>query len=365
MTIATSAWDFIVNKSKLQRHDIVASEIDADTALADGEILVKVDRYAFTSNNITYAAFGEAMKYWNFYPSLDGWGRIPVWGYGHVINSAHRDIAVGERLFGYFPMSSYLVIPATRVKADSLFHGAPYRADLAPAYNQYQRLGTAPAKDRTREDSNAILRPLVITSFLIDDYLAENDFFGGKTIILSSASSKTSLGLAYALSLRKSSGIRIVGLTSPSSRAFVASTGWYDEVVTYDAISTLAKTPTVFVDMAGNAANLAAIHTHMGDALKFSLLVGGTHWQARGRTGTLPGPAPQFFFAPDRIVKRNADWGRDAFNARVDATIDGFIKAAQPWFRIEEKQGKPAIAKAYEEVLNGKCPPDKGYVFVM
>lgn len=365
MAQSTSAWDFIVKRQDLHISDIVASKFDAGTSLHAGEVLVKIDRYAFTANNITYAAFGEAMKYWQFYPAEEGWGRIPVWGYAHVVQSANPEIAVGERLFGYFPMSSYHVIPATRIKPDSLFDGSPHRAELAAAYNQYVRLGTAPAQDPLLEDSHAVLRPLVITSFLIDDYLDEVDFFGGKTIILSSASSKTSLGLAYALSKRKSKGIRVIGLTSPASRDFVARTGWYDDVVPYDAIATLRHEPSVFVDMAGNAANLAAIHNHLRDDLKLSLLVGGTHWDARGRTGQLPGPAPQFFFAPDRIVKRNAEWGREAFNKRVADTVDGFISAASPWFRIEEKKGEEAITKAYQAVLAGKCPPDKGYIFVM
>ncbi len=58
----------------------------ADTPLADGQVRVRVDRFAFTSNNITYAAFGQAMQYWQFYPvppDADGtaWGCIPVWGF--------------------------------------------------------------------------------------------------------------------------------------------------------------------------------------------------------------------------------------------------------------------------------------------
>ena len=54
-------------------------------ALADGQVRVRVDQFALTANNITYAAFGEAMNYWNFYPAAGGWGRIPVWGFGTVL----------------------------------------------------------------------------------------------------------------------------------------------------------------------------------------------------------------------------------------------------------------------------------------
>ena len=47
----------------------------ADSALQDGEIRVQVDRFALTSNNITYAAMGEMLQYWQFFPSGEaGWG---------------------------------------------------------------------------------------------------------------------------------------------------------------------------------------------------------------------------------------------------------------------------------------------------
>ena len=42
----------------------------ADSALQDGEIRVQVDRFALTSNNITYAAMGEMLQYWQFFPRV-------------------------------------------------------------------------------------------------------------------------------------------------------------------------------------------------------------------------------------------------------------------------------------------------------
>ncbi len=56
--------------------------------LEPGQALLKVDKFAFTANNVTYAAFGAAMDYWKFFPSADAaWGRIPVWGFGDVLAS--------------------------------------------------------------------------------------------------------------------------------------------------------------------------------------------------------------------------------------------------------------------------------------
>ena len=67
---------------------------------------MKVDRFAFTANNITYAMLGDQLKYWQLFPAPEGFGNIPVWGFGRVIASKHPQVAEGELLFGYFPMAT-------------------------------------------------------------------------------------------------------------------------------------------------------------------------------------------------------------------------------------------------------------------
>jgi hypothetical protein len=42
--------------------------------LATGRPGFRVEKFALTANNITYAAFGEAMNYWGFYPAEDRLG---------------------------------------------------------------------------------------------------------------------------------------------------------------------------------------------------------------------------------------------------------------------------------------------------
>ena len=95
--------DFLV-----RRDDLRTTRVDDpdDVALNDGEARLRVERFGFTANNVTYGAFGEQMGYWRFFPAADGWGRIPVWGFGEVIESQAADIEPGQRFYGYFPMSS-------------------------------------------------------------------------------------------------------------------------------------------------------------------------------------------------------------------------------------------------------------------
>ena len=78
--------NFLVQKDKIQ-HAVLRETPDAP--LADGQVRIRIDKFALTSNNITYAAFGDAMNYWNFFPvaaaSEDGaaMGQIQI-GRAHV-----------------------------------------------------------------------------------------------------------------------------------------------------------------------------------------------------------------------------------------------------------------------------------------
>jgi Protein of unknown function (DUF2855) len=181
-----------------------------------------------------------------------------VWGFGDVIASRHPNISEGERLFGYFPMGTHLVIEAADVSKRGLRDAAAHRQVAAPVYNAYSRVTGDPAFAGRHGDYQALLRPLFMLSFLVDDLLAENKFFGASSVILSSASSKTAFGLAHLLHTQRQP-IRVIGLTSAANAGFVKSLGCYDDVVTYDAASSISADQTaVYIDMRGTQ-NCAAI----------------------------------------------------------------------------------------------------------
>src|SRR5882672_8547454 len=213
--------DFIVARNDLQQCKFIETRLPDTAALPDEALLIRIDRFAFTANNITYAVLGDQLKYWQLFPALENFGNIPVWGFGEVIASRHPGIAIGETLFGYFPMASHLVIEAADVNKRGLRDGAAHRQGVAPVYNAYARVSGNPAFMGKQGDYQALLRPLFMLSFLVDDFLAENEFFGARRVMLSSASSKTAFGLAHLLHGRD--GIRAVGLTSASNVPFVKS----------------------------------------------------------------------------------------------------------------------------------------------
>lgn len=355
--------DLIVNRQDLSQALCVPASHAAPPP--EGACVLRIDRFALTANNITYAVAGDSMKYWDFFPAdRDGFGRVPVWGFGDVIASAHPQVAEGARVYGYFPMSTHLTIRPGKVSARSMMDVSAHRAHLSPIYNQYSFVSADPGWSPDREAVISLYRPLFATSFLLDDLHGDADFFGAGTVILSSASSKTALGLAWLLARR--GGVEVIGLTSPGNRAFVEGLGCYDRVLGYDEVAALPVTDAAFVDMAGDSAVLAAVHGHLRDRLKNSCRVGLTHWQsADPRQGGLPGPKPEFFFAPSYAQERLQVWGPDGFQDRLGAAWDGFTDKASGWITVVEDQGADAVLGHYRAMLAGRVDPAQGLFLSM
>lgn len=358
------ATEFIVARNDLQQCKVIETQLPDAAALPEEALLVRVTRFAFTANNITYAVLGDHLKYWQLFPAPEGFGNVPVWGFGEVIASGHPGIAAGEVLFGYFPMATHLVIEAADVSKRGLRDAAAHRQGVAPVYNAYTRVSGNPAFAGKQGDYWALLRPLFMLAFLVDDFLAENEFFGAKAVMLSSASSKTAYGLAHSLHARHN-GIKVIGLTSTGNTSFVTSLGCYDEVVTYDDISSLpANFPVAYVDMAGNTPLRETLHRHFGEQMKYSGIIGLTHRKSSPDDSSqgLPGAKPQFFFAPDQIRRRTGEWGPAGFNERFLGAWSGFAPHLYQWMKVIEHRGPAAVQRAYLDTLNGRVPPDQGLI---
>lgn len=364
-----------VRKDQLATTRLVES---ADTALAEGQVRVRVDRVAYTANNITYAAFGDAMAYWQFFPvpaDADGtpWGCVPVWGFGSVVQSLHPGVAVGERLYGYWPTASHARLQPVKPGPAGFADGAPHRATLHAVYNQYLRCSADPFYTADSEDLQALLRPLFTTAWLIDDFIADNAFFGTATparrgtMLLSSASSKTAWATAWLLARRPE--VEVVGLTSAAHVGFCQGLGVYARVLDYGQLDTLAAdTPCVYVDFAGSAPLRRAVHGRFG-ALAHSASIGGTHVAELGGARDLPGPKPTLFFAPAQVRKRQADWGGQALQQRLvtawHALRERVADRAAPWLVVQHHAGGAAAQAVHAQMLAGRSDPRTGHVLTL
>ena len=330
--------------------------------LEAGEVRFAVEKFGITANNLTYAVFGDEFGYWQFFPAPEGWGRVPVWGFGRVLESTLPELADGDRFYGYWPMSTHTIMrPAA---GDGGFaETAAHRAGLPPFYNVYLRADGDPAFDSAFDGFNAVFRPLLATGWLIAEQLEVAGWHGAGAVVLASASSKTAYGAAFELS-RRDGGPSVIGLTSPGNREFTESLGFYDQVFTYEEIGSL---PTagglVFVDMAGDPAVRAAVHGHATDDLKASITVGATHWDhASLESGEMPGPEPAFFFAPTVVDELAASMGADVMQERLAAASVAFIQAIAPSLEIEEASGAGAAERVFLSFVEGTADPRKGYV---
>lgn len=350
---------FLVERNDLAK---VRWQTVEEPPLAQGEVLLRHDRFAFTANNMTYAKFGDAIDYWRYFPASAPWGQIPVWGLGTIAKSRHPELAEGERVYGYFPMASQLRVAPGRLKATGFVDTSEHRATLPVTYNEYLRIDRDPSYDHGRTDQHLVLRPLFALSYFMAEYLKEEALFGARQVVISSASSKTALGLAFLLREARGAGSRLVGLTSRGNADFVRRTGHYDDVVGYEAIATLATdVPSIFIDIAGDAAVRRGVHGHLREALAYSGRVGATHWQSEEAEEDLPGAKPQWFFTPTHIVKRRAEWGPQLLRERLQVAWTAFLRDADRWLRITTGTGEAAIEAAYRDVLTGRVPPEQAH----
>lgn len=348
----------------VDQKDITQARTDDDAAalrsLDAGEARLKIESFALTVNNVTYAAAGFVLDYWRFFPSgVDGQGIVPVWGTATVTESRADGLAVGTRLYGYLPMAEGLVIQPRQSSPGLFVDSAAHRDGLALVYNTYVAVKPGNPRD---DHLRSLLQPLLATSFLLFDWLADNDWFGAKQIIVGSASSKTGLGLCKFLAEPVDRPYRIVGLTGAGNRAFVDAVGACDSVLDYDEISQLAQVPSVYVDMAGNAGVKMNLHTHLGGHLRHSAAVGTSHWDKFAPPQNLPGPKPQFFFAPAQIAKRRAEWGPGMIEGQITAAWKRIAADADDWLEVVVHDGLKAAPALWADLAAGRTSPREGHV---
>jgi hypothetical protein len=353
-----------VNKSSLNETQI---HTDALPTLGDGEIRLKIESFSVTANNITYAVIGDMFGYWNFFPAEGDWGIVPMWGHAVVEESRHPDIGVGERVYGYLPMGTHLDVLPGKVSPSGFTDLAAHRQPMSPIYNQYSRLASDPEHDPAKEAERMLFGPLFKTGFLIEAMFRREGWFRAQNLIMTSASSKTSMGLA-SVAKDLSPDIKRVGMTSAGNVDFVRGTGLYNEVIAYDQVDSLPHAASVSVDFAGNSSLLRGIHEVLSEMLKYSCLVGATHVDARGANSAggggsaMPGPKPILFFAPDHVVTTVQELGPKGFGEAVGKSWKNFLGAVDGVVAIDERHGLDAAADAFIETLEGKADPQIGII---
>ncbi len=345
-------WRLSIRRSNIAEARIEAA---APAPLAPGQVRFALKRFALTANNVTYATFGDAMKYWEFFPAGDAeHGLLPVWGFADVVESDVEGVAPGERFYGIWPAATEAVLTASQVRPTGFHDASPHRVGQADAYLTYRRSSADPGYDPAREAAQMTLQPLYLTSYLLHRYLRRENAFGARRVFLTSASSKTAIALAELLRTEPIDGLSVHALTSARSQAFVDGLGLYDAITLYDAIGALDPAiPSAIVDFAGSREVNRALHTRLGDALAMNIRVGGAHWADSAPPSDLPGPKPSFFFAPTHYdIERKAD-GSATFHQHMTQAWVRFAQQSPGWFDFVSRQGGEGCRQIYNALVAG------------
>lgn len=396
--------------SNLSRPVVVSSQVEGmgvGGIIPPNHVLLKVDRFGFSANNVTYGLLGEDphFRYFEFHnapntntTSSKTHGVIPVWGYATVVQSTHPRISVGERVFGYLGMSRYLLLPVDHdVNKYNFYVPRPHLPEDRRPYNQITRCAADPLYDPMREDELMIYRPLFWTSFWCEDWLhttkVAKDTDG---IIISSASAKTAYCLAFVLNLRRLYGKvalpagadwtgtggtaqpRIVGVTSKRNLEFTKSLRLYDEVFTYDQINELAKRGSrwVYVDVAGNKEFNNKVFKSFGSHIAKGVSLGMSHPSSSKENESFANSNSrlEMFFMPEWLAVRRTNTSVKEITQLQFAGWDALMRTCHQWIQIERvwwsgaaiwQDNVKEVIEAYEECVSGEIGPDRGLILSM
>ncbi|RZO98563.1 MAG: DUF2855 family protein [Gammaproteobacteria bacterium] len=361
--------EFQTLKSDITKTRIFEVEIDSND-LDNDEIIVQIETFSFTANNISYGVAGDSLGYWQFFPAKENvdekWGCIPMWGFAKVITSRNKKIQENERLFGYFPPSDYLKLKPAKITEQNFFDSVSHRRDLPIIYNNYLRLDGEIGYEESNDYVRALLFPLHLTAYCLCDALKCENYFDGDQVIILSASSKTAIGLAQGLS-EENILPKVLGLTSSRNSEFVEDLGCYDKVLSYDQIENIDfDKNSVLVDMAGNSSIMEKLTNSLGDNLKKCLTVGATHWQKISSSDEVINNVQdsrfEFFFAPGHAQKRAGELGQKLFNTNSNEFLKRRSEDSKKWMQIKEIKGFGELSNNYDAMLNGDVDPKLGLI---
>lgn len=350
------SWDLLV-----RRDDLTATGIRhaPKVPLREGEVRLAAEKFALTAITATYARLGESeLPFFDAFAGPEGHGRVPTWGYARVEESRRPGIAVGTRYFGFLPLSTHVTLtaePTVRGFADT----APEREYLHPWYREYLLAGEPDELDEL-DDHRLLLRPLYPASFNLAEFLGRETT--PRTVLITSASSKTALGLAALLAPRQD--VTTLGVTASRSLGFVRGLGHYDTVITYDELAAAeVDGPVVLVDFTGQAERLSAVYDRFGAVLDDALLVGYTHPGAEIEPPPgLTDPEPWIFFTPSEEQRLIEKEGEEAYRARYQEAEDRFVGNAPSWLTVDRPAGPDALEAAYRSLIAGELPARTGTV---
>jgi hypothetical protein len=311
-----------------------------------GSLLLRVERFTLSSNNVTYARNGDALGYWTPFPAGEpGWGRVPAWGAARVVAGDAALAAPGELLIGFLPMATHVFVRA-EPRPNGVRATAPERSAMVPLYRDLMR-----ADDGIGDPELAVR--LGTTATQLAGAVGESK---PAQVVFSSATSRTALTTAVVL---RDAGVRVVGLTARTDLAARAEA--FDEVRSYVDIGGVSGVPgTVYVDVAGRADVTAEVHRILGAALVRSIRVGATHPSDRDPAAAppaLPGPPVERFNVGTRRIAVADRIGEPAMEALERESVPKLAAWAAKHLAVARFAGLEQARQVWQRLCAGEVAP--------
>ncbi|KAJ3337510.1 Acyl-CoA wax alcohol acyltransferase 2 [Gonapodya sp. JEL0774] len=294
--------------------------------LKQGEILVRIDKFGVTSNNVSYLATGRSLRYFDFFPvegdKQKALGKMPVWGFATVTHSLSPLVETSPSAF--------------TVRRDDL----PEDRLVYLTYSRVSKRDLPTPTTQELEDQGMLLRGLWSTGYLLADYvLGKNNFSSPtgpptKTVVIISASSKT----AYSLETASTQ-------SSPKDLP-------------------IREGGCVVVDMAGDDSVTKAIYDRYGlSGVRQTVRVGASHWSSPvPSVASFRPPNSHFFFAPGWSGERVKELGGAEFARRQRDMWDRTMRVCGAWIKVEKGFGPERSKEIVERVLAGDYNALEGFV---
>lgn len=347
--------------------------------LKEGEVLIYVEKFAMTAATLGYLMKGFTRSfsaYHNFFPwDEEGLYRSGTYGFARVRESKHPKVQEGTRLYGFLPLAEYTI--ETVDQAIPPRDGEPGFIDFRREkvnfelrhFNEYEVVPENLGDDAWTEDYRMTFKEAYTSAYYIDEQLM-CDCGMINACVISCASSKIAVALAYCLSmrvddcdLRMQKMRNIVGLTTPEHAEFVKSTGLYTEVILYDEIpNKLPNKTVVFVDIKYDGELTQKIIGKMGPSLMYTLVVGPPTFQKKVQN--------QIFDVKSREKIFNAgEWrekrtmaneviktGRDE---RLVWSYKSFIDRCQKLYTLKQVRGPQAMLETLKSFHENTLIPSE------
>ncbi|PRP79684.1 hypothetical protein PROFUN_12582 [Planoprotostelium fungivorum] len=360
----------------LQKPVVVQSSLPA--VPPKDHVVIRVSSFAFSTNNITYGQLGEmpGFLYFEFHPapqtketSPKTHAVLPVWGFGTVEASSHPSVKVGEKVYGYFSMSRYMMVPIGRVSRTGLFVPRPHLPSEFVPYNTITRCSADPMYRQDKEPETALYRPLFWTSFWMEDWLNYEKYKGADNILVTSASSKTAYCFAYVAKKRNeatNNRRQVIGLTSARNVEFTKKLGLYDQVFTYEELNKVkTEGKWVYVDVAGNPSLNEKIFQHFnsaGNPLLSSIVLGMTNIENAKDSAMSQQDKMETFFTPMWMAKRTEMLSAAEIHKMQQKAWSELMNDSVPWLHMQDTFYDNIVPR-YMEIAKGIVEPDKGHTF--